>query len=137
MIHKSEIEDIDCKCKECSLRFSCFTQERIFSDSLFQALFEALVAQGKSKEQALEEVTVELKARIGQGIQFVTIYPEPTVAPFPMTPWVSPNTIPYSNPTFEWTCQSDDTKRFKFALCSNGDDLDYHMCNGDVVKLKL
>jgi hypothetical protein len=68
-------------------RFQCFTQERIFSDPIYQGLFEALMAQGKTKEEALEEVTRELKWKI---VSPPNIQSEPITIPFP-----APNTIPY------------------------------------------
>jgi len=59
--HKDKALEDRCKCKECEYRFQCFTNERIFSDPLYQGLYEALIALGRSKEEALEEVTRELK----------------------------------------------------------------------------
>lgn len=64
--HKSKALEDDCLCSKCSLRFSCFTEERIFSDPIFQGLFEALMAQGRSREEALDEVTAEIKFRINR-----------------------------------------------------------------------
>jgi hypothetical protein len=62
--HKSKASEKNCLCDNCNLRFVCFTQERIFSEALYQGLFEALMAQGRSKEEALQEVTSELKSRL-------------------------------------------------------------------------
>ena len=36
----------------------------MFSDPIYQGLFEALMAQGRSKEEALDEVTNEIKLRM-------------------------------------------------------------------------
>jgi hypothetical protein len=62
--HKSNALEGKCLCGECPHKFECFTQERIFSDSIFQGLFEALIAQGSSKDDALKRVIGELEARI-------------------------------------------------------------------------
>ena len=61
---KSKTGKEGCACGSCSLRFQCFTQKRVFSDPIFQGLFEALIAQGMIEEEALEVVTQELKARM-------------------------------------------------------------------------
>jgi len=97
--HKSKALENDCLCTKCVFRFQCFTQERIFSDPIYQGLFEALMAQGKTKEEALEEVTRELKWKISSPIKI----DEPTIT----IPYISPNTTPYQpvvSPTFapEW-----------------------------------
>ncbi len=98
--HKNKALENECLCTKCVYRFQCFTQERIFSDPIYQGLFEALMAQGKTKEEALEEVTRELKWKISAPII------EPTVT----IPYVSPNTIPYqpispnSAPQWEIVC---------------------------------
>lgn len=63
--HKGKALEKDCLCNKCIFRFQCFTQERIFSDPILQGLFEALMAKGRSKEEALEEVTEEIKFRMG------------------------------------------------------------------------
>ena len=65
--HKSKALDEECLCSKCKLRFQCFTQERIFSDPLYQGLFEALMAKGRSREEAIEEVANELKNRISSS----------------------------------------------------------------------
>ncbi len=63
--HKTHANDEDCKCSGCTLRFHCFTEERVFSDSLVQGLFEALMAKGRTKEEAIDEVATELRGMIG------------------------------------------------------------------------
>ncbi len=63
--HKERALSSDCICNTCPVRFQCFTQERVFSDPIYQALFEVLMAKGKSREEALEEVSNDLKYRIG------------------------------------------------------------------------
>jgi len=85
--HKNKALENDCLCTKCVFRFQCFTQERIFSDPIYQGLFEALMAQGKTREEALEEVTRELKWKI---VSPPNIQSEPITIPFP-----TPNTIPY------------------------------------------
>ena len=93
--HKNKALEDDCLCTKCVFRFQCFTQERIFSDPIYQGLFEALIAQGKTKEEALEEVTRELKWKISPpqpiiGEPAITI-PFPNTTPFPLQPSVAPN----------------------------------------------
>jgi hypothetical protein len=70
----------------------------VFSDPIFQGLFEALMAQGKSREDALDEVTREIKFRISIPV------PEPTITiPYPDS---CPNVTPYppiTTPTPPWT----------------------------------
>ena len=66
--HKDKALEDKCLCSKCEFRFQCFTQERVFSDPIFQGLFEALMAQGKSKEEALDEVTTEIKFRMDRPI---------------------------------------------------------------------
>ena len=88
--HKSKALENECLCTKCVYRFQCFTQERIFSDPIYQGLFEALMAQGKSREEALDEVTREIKFRI--SLPPVSV-PEPTITiPYPDN---CPNTTPY------------------------------------------
>ena len=62
--HKSKALEEGCLCSKCKLRFQCFTQERVFSNPLYQGLFEALMAKGRSREEAIDEVVNELKYRI-------------------------------------------------------------------------
>lgn len=86
--HKAKALDTDCLCSRCIYRFQCFTQERIFSDPIYQGLFEVLMAQGKTKEEALEEVTRELKWKIAMPL------PQPVNVPY----------VPYVYPTgTSWT----------------------------------
>jgi len=68
--HKNKALEDDCLCTQCKYRFQCFTQERVFSDPLYQGLFEALMAKGRSREEAIEEVANELKLSIGGGFKF-------------------------------------------------------------------
>lgn len=48
-------------CNDCELRFKCFTQERIFSDPLYQGLYEAMIAQGMEGDAAILAVAEEIK----------------------------------------------------------------------------
>lgn len=63
--HKGRALEDECLCSKCPLRFECFTQERIFSNPIFQGLFEALTAKGYDREEALDLVSQEIKSRIG------------------------------------------------------------------------
>jgi len=94
--HKSKALDGGCLCSKCPLRFECFTQERLFSDPIFQGLFEALIAKGYSKEDALNRVFNELMVRIGESGQ-----PDGQPQPWTIYP---PNTTIYQ-PNI--TCISD------------------------------
>jgi hypothetical protein len=62
--HKSEALEEKCKCNECEHKFECFTQERIFTDPIFQGLFEALIAKGLDRIAAIDAVANEIKARM-------------------------------------------------------------------------
>ena len=59
--HKAKALEEGCLCTECVFRFQCFTRERIFSDPMYQGLFEAMMALGKSKEEAVDAVANEIK----------------------------------------------------------------------------
>jgi len=97
--HKSHSLDKECLCPKCHLRFVCFTEERVFSDPIYQGLFEALMAQGKSREKALDEVTAEIKFRMNNPIEIGggsngTMYPLPTTIPA-ITPNIQPDVQPW------------------------------------------
>ena len=96
--HKNKALEDDCLCVNCKFRFQCFTQERVFSDPLYQGLYEALIALGRSREEALEEVTKELKFKIQPGIA------PPMVEPQTFIPYIQPITIaplPNSGGTYD------------------------------------
>lgn len=126
--HKNKALEEQCLCNKCPHKFECFTQERIFSDPIFQGLFEALMAQGMSKEDALEEVTEELKSRlvnIPLDKKDFTWVDNTT-----FTDWTYYNTgvaVPISN---------DNTSVYKGPnyVCSgeieNNGKITYHMANG-------
>ncbi len=80
--HKEQALSNDCVCGTCPIRFQCFTQERVFSDPIYQALFEVLMAQGKSRDESLEEVATELRNR--------TSFPQ--MGTTGTTTWSYPNT---------------------------------------------
>jgi len=81
--HKTKALDEECLCSKCPLRFQCFTQERIFSDPLYQGLYEALIGKGRTKEGALDEVVAELKFRMGRIPMgdVVGVLPNITISP--------------------------------------------------------
>ena len=89
--HKNKALEDGCLCSKCIFRFQCFTQERVFSDPIYQGLFEALMAKGRSREEAIDEVTQEIKNRIGGGYHIEIDPPAPNSAPYyqPITiqPW--------------------------------------------------
>jgi len=99
--HKSHIEDKECLCSKCPLRFVCFTEERIFSDPILQGLFEALMAKGYSKEKSLDLVTNEIKARISY----------PNNEPLPNTPIMSTPWVIYTTP--------DSVTKYPYTITSN------------------
>uniref|UniRef100_A0A6M3LBA6 Uncharacterized protein n=1 Tax=viral metagenome TaxID=1070528 RepID=A0A6M3LBA6_9ZZZZ len=91
--HKSHSLDKECLCSKCPLRFFCFTQERVFSDPLYQGLFEALMAKGRSREEAIDEVTNEIKNKIAGGFHITlddiqpTVQPNITIQPYTYPQW--------------------------------------------------
>lgn len=119
--HKDKALEDQCLCDKCPHKFECFTQERIFSDPVFQGLFEALMAQGSTKEDALKRVIGELEARIrllGQG----------TV----ISPWIGGGTasVPNTNPYWTWdTTNTTNTTDVPWTYTSG--TYVYHMMDGD------
>jgi|GEM_PF-6957698 len=113
--HKDKALADKCLCIGCSHRFECFTQERIFSDPIFQGLFEALMAQGMSKEDALEEVTEELKTRIKLPVDDGSYKYEPLPNPY----W-APNTW-ITNTDWKYYCVDDNDPNITIT---------YHMASG-------
>ena len=90
--HKSNALEDDCLCSGCTYRFQCFTQERVFSDPVFQGLFEALIAQGKSRDEAVDTVAKEIKSRMNRPVDQpysdpVFPFSEP-IKPIFEQPWV-------------------------------------------------
>jgi len=75
----------------------------VFSDPIYQGLFEALMAQGKSKEEALDEVVNEIKFKIGLDIPSSQPYTDdPNTLPY------APNTAPAIQPYLQpWTICSE------------------------------
>ncbi len=86
--HKKKALETDCLCSKCVFRFQCFTQERVFSDPIYQGLFEALMAKGRTREEAIDEVANEIKNKIAGGFHItldeITPYvpPPTTVQPY-------------------------------------------------------
>ncbi len=89
--HKNKALENDCLCAKCIFRFQCFTQERVFSDPLYQGLFEALMAKGRTREEAIDEVTNEIKNKIAGGFHITLDDIQPTVQP---TITIQPYTYP-------------------------------------------
>ncbi len=131
--HKSQALESNCKCEECSLRFTCFTQERVFSDPIFQGLYEALLAQGKTKEEALEEVVRELKWKMTPPAP-VTIPSIPYVQPQPpytiFNDWVSGG---YSNGNVSFSDVGDNKVQVSYTM-SNGERVEW---NADADTLRV
>lgn len=126
--HKSHSLDKECLCSKCPLRFFCFTEERVFSDPIYQGLFEALMAQGKSKEEALDEVANEIKLRMNR-VSFEPLQPyEPIVQPYTVPyPSSAPNVQPYIQP---WTIFGQDSS-ISFDVNDEGKiQVSYTMCDG-------
>jgi len=114
--HKDKALEEQCLCNNCPHKFECFTQERIFSDPIFQGLFEALMAQGMSKEDALEEVSEELKARMGKKeVQDWTTFKDWTYTATTSAP------IKHYDNNYKYVCPQ-----------TTGDNvtITYHMVNG-------
>jgi len=130
--HKNKTLEADCLCSKCIFRFQCFTQERVFSDPIYQGLFEALMAQGKSKEEALDEVANEIKLRMNR----FDLQPfEPTVQPYTVPyPNSAPDVQPYIQP---WTFISGgwyNSDSISFDTNDKGEVLvNYTMCDGKEV----
>lgn len=62
--HKSCAGEGKCLCDKCEHRFECFTNEHLFTDPILQGLYEALVADGDTKEEALVEIIETLKSKL-------------------------------------------------------------------------
>lgn len=45
-----------CFCDKCPQRFKCFTQEKVYTDPSYQALYETLIAAGDSHDDALSHI---------------------------------------------------------------------------------
>ena len=136
--HKKKALETDCLCSKCVFRFQCFTQERVFSDPIYQGLFEALMAQGKSKEEAIDEVANEIKLRMVrvdlQPFEPITPY-EPTIQPYTFPcPNLAPDIQPFIQP---WTIISGgwyDSDSISFDTNDKGEVLvNYTMCDGKEV----
>ncbi len=131
--HKSHISDKDCCCAECPLRFACFTEERVFSDPVWQSLFEALMALGEhSREEAIESVANEIKMKSANNIINIAPFSEENDVNIPYVPYVP---VSYPGTAIpNWT--------YNFPLSeSYGDSVDvgcknimtYTMCGGKEV----
>lgn len=134
--HKSKALEDTCLCNKCPHKFECYTQERIFSDPIFQGLFEALMAKGRTKEEALEEVTNEIKLRMNRPIDIGDGIGDDNdgTIPFEIKPW-----IPYQPPYYtgdpiqpKWTYRDsvtiNDSNDIK-SMCN----ITYHMISGEEI----
>jgi len=120
--HKSKALEEECLCSKCKLRFQCFTQERVFSDPLYQGLFEALIAKGRSREEAIDEVVNELKYRISGAPSTSSSDPIPPAVPY------YPVTTPY------WTYVTDHCDNVSVQPQANGTiQISYTLLNGEEV----
>jgi len=52
-----------CLCSQCHQRFYCFTNMKVFSDPILQALFESMMAANNTVDGAIEEIQIFLKER--------------------------------------------------------------------------
>lgn len=126
--HKEKALEEGCLCYKCPYRFQCFTQERIFSDPLYQGLFEALMAKGRSREEAIEEVSNELKNRISGNLHITVGDPAPNSVPY------YPITTPYW--TYVMDCcdnvsvqpQGDGTVQVSYTLL-DGEEITWNAGN--------
>ena len=123
--HKKKALEEKCMCDSCPNRFECFTQERVFSDPIFQGLFEALIAQGHSKEEALDMVSDEIKSRISPPIPDSTPW-APVNPPWGTQPW-----------TIKYECwdshDSSDVRIGSDGSSTGGYMITYTMNNGEIV----
>ena len=134
--HKDKALEDTCLCDKCSHKFECFTQERIFSDPILQGLFEALMAKGRTREEALEDVMGEIKLRIGSvpAAGGTTIYDVPwtTITTIDGTT-SAPTTIVNNNTTTgSWYLDWSVNNRLNLVDV-NGSTVTYHMASGDDV----
>ena len=120
--HKEKSLEEGCLCYKCPYRFQCFTQERIFSDPLYQGLFEALMAKGRSREEAIEEVSNELKNRISGNLHITVGDHAPNSVPY------YPITTPY------WTYVMDCCDNVSVQPQENGTvQIGYTLLDGEEI----
>ena len=118
--HKSKALEEGCLCSKCKLRFQCFTQERVFSNPLYQGLFEALMAKGRSREEAIDEVVNELKYRISD-------IPSTSSDSIPSAVSYYPVTTPY------WTYVTDRDNVSVQPQANGTVQISYTLLNGEEV----
>lgn len=120
--HKSKAgEEEGCRCNDCPLRFQCFTQERVFSDSLLQGLFEAIMAEGFDKEEALKQVKSEIAGKLNQRDAYRSI--AISHQPFEWDRGVTTPTTPWQQ--FPYTTGGGGTR----TTCNQDSASDYTFCN--------
>lgn len=61
---KSQSLEVGCECDKCKLRYKCFTEEKIFSDAVQQGMFEAFIALGMDRDNAINAVVDFLRTNI-------------------------------------------------------------------------
>ena len=106
-----------CICETCPRRFICFTQERVYSDPEYQALFEGYVAQGDTKEEAIEKVQefIEENKRVKElphiDDEDWNSRPLRPLKPFPPDIWKKEKLPPFKDiplkKQFEWYCRDE------------------------------
>ena len=137
--HKSNALEGKCLCGECPHKFECFTQERIFSDPIFQGLFEALMAQGSSKDDALKRVIGELEARIRALSNTWITAPNTTVGGGTYTPYYFQQPYTTAAPTY-WgsnsagnvtltNCKGDSTSCRVTYRMIDGEEISWNDCS--------
>jgi len=132
-MRKSKAGTGKCICGTCPRRFECFTQERVFSDALLQGLFEAILAEGVDREEAIKQVKDEIKFRLTreelERVKGDEWRPVPNIYPNTGTAG-SPY---YQPPTWRvWSKDSSSCDSYA-AVSSNNIKFDY--CNNDTVNI--
>jgi len=82
-----------CKCNTCENRFKCLTTEQVFSDKDYQAMFEANIALGFNREDAISAVNLFIRSKDESKDKLGTINK-------PWITWVQPNITP--NLPWQW-----------------------------------
>jgi hypothetical protein len=139
--HKSQALTKNCACESCAQKYSCFTQEHLFTDPLFQALFEALMAKGLTKELALDQVSNEIKSRLTMREWANQPSPTPDFGNYkiytnpPSQPWSSPNVTISNTDFWDWGTTSNCYKKSGTEYdCSS---VNYTMANGEEINLNV
>lgn len=118
-MNKSKAGENNCLCEQCELRYQCFTQERIFSDSLQQGLFEAMIAEGMNKEAAVSAVKEEIKFRMEQK-PWISDSGDSTTITYPNISTYDPNYTTWT------TCDSSNISNINYT-CGNGKEYNFNV----------